>query len=139
MTSFTVGQLEMLTDVLSICFFGITLLLLAIMTVKFKRISSLQAVSENRAGFNEELVHMITQVEKEDENNPATSEQDAGIYENVGKLADLGLDVEAISKKVNIPRSEIELIVRLKEFGLKSRGSNPASKMDAPAGPGEQG
>ena len=139
MTSFTVGQLEIITDVLSICFFGITLLLLVIMTVKYKRISPTQVLSEKRVDFNEELVHSIKQTEKEDENNRTVGEQDPGAYENVGRLADLGLDAEEISKQVSIPRSEIELIVRLKEFGLKSRMNNPALKIDAPAEHGEQG
>ena len=139
MTSFTVGQLEIITDVLSLCCFGITLLLLVVMTVKYKRIPPMQMLSVNRGDFNQELVHSMKQTEKEDESNRTVGEQDPGAYENVGRLADLGLDAEAISKQVSIPRSEIELIVRLKEFGLKSRMNDPALKFDAPAEHGEQG
>jgi len=139
MTFFTISQLEIMTDVLSICFFGITLLLLAIMTIKYDRIHPINVPYEKRGDFNEELAHMIKQAEKKDENNITTDEQSAGPYENVGRLADLGLDAEEISKKVSIPRSEIELIVRLKEFGLKSRMKNRELKIDAPAGHGEEG
>mgnify|MGYP002639751796 CR=1 FL=1 len=133
MTLFTVGQLEIMTDVLSICLFGITSLLLVIMEIKYRRISPIQAPSENRVGFNEELVHVIKQTEKKDENNRTAGEQDTGAYENVGRLADLGLDAKEISKRVSIPRSEIELIVRLREFGLKSRMNIPELKIDTPA------
>lgn len=132
MTFFTVGQLEILVDVLSICLFGITSLLLVIMTIKFRRLPPIQVPSENRVGFNEELVHVIKQTEKRDENNRTSGEQDTGAYENVGRLADLGLDAKEISKRVSIPRSEIELIVRLRKFGLKSRKNNPELK-DTPA------
>ena len=124
MTSFTAGQLEIVMDTISICFFGITALLLIIMTIKYGRISPKQVTTANIGGFNEELVHMIKQSEKRNENNRTSDEQSTGRYKNVEKLANLGLSAGEISKRVSIPKSEIELIVRLKKFGLKSRMKN---------------
>ncbi|MBL7202875.1 MAG: DUF2802 domain-containing protein [Desulfobacteraceae bacterium] len=124
MTSFTAGQLEIVMDTISICFFGITALLLIIMTIKYGRISPKQVTAANIGGFNEELVHMIKQSEKRNENNRTSDEQSTGRYKNVEKLANLGLSAGEISKRVSIPKSEIELIVRLKKFGLKSRMKN---------------
>lgn len=124
MTSFTAGQLEIVMDTISICFFGITALLLIIMTIKYGLISPKQVTTANIGGFNEELVHMIKQSEKRNENNRTPDEQSTGRYENVEKLANLGLSAGEISKKVSIPKSEIELILRLKKLSLKSRIKN---------------
>ena len=124
MTSFAVGQLEMAADAVSISFFCITLLLLIVMTVKHNRTSPKQAVKEDVAGFNEELVQMIKQSEEKDANDLDSGEQNNGGYGNVQRLADLGLGAEEISRRVSIPRSEVELIVRLRKFGLKSGVKN---------------
>lgn len=124
MTSFTAGQLEIVMDTISICFFGITSLLLIIMTFKYGRSSPKQVTTANIGGGNEELVHMIKQSEKRNKNNRTSDEQSTGRYKKVEKLADLGLSAGEISKGVSIPKSEIELIVRLKKFGLKSRMKN---------------
>lgn len=124
MTSFTAAQLEIVMDTISICFFGITALLLIIMTIKYGRSSPKQVTTANIGGFNEELVHMIKQSEKRNKNNRTSDEQSTGRYKNVEKSADLGLSAGEISKGVSIPKSEIELIVRLKKFGLKSRMKN---------------
>ena len=124
MTSLMAGQLEIATDVVSICFFGITALLLIIMTIKYGRTSPKQVAAANTGGFKEELVHEIKQSEKRNKNNRTSDERTAGPYENVEKLADLGLSAGEISKKVSIPKSEIELILRLKKFDLKSRMKN---------------
>ena len=124
MTSLMAGQLGIAMDTISICFFGITALLLIIMTIKYGRISQKQATTANIGGFKEELVHKIEQSEKRNKNNRTSDEQSPGPYANVEKLADLGLSAGEISKKVSIPKSEIELIVRLKKFDLKSRMKN---------------
>ena len=124
MTSLMAEQLGIVMDTISICFFGITALLLIIMTIKYSRISLKQAATANIGGFNEELVHEIKQSEKRNVNNRISDEQSPGPYGNVEKLADLGLSAGEISKKVGIPKSEIELIVRLKKFDLKSRMKN---------------
>ena len=124
MTSFTGGQLEIVMDTISICFFGVTALLLIIMTIKYGRISPKQVNTANIGGFNEELVQMIKQSEKRNENNRTSDEQNTCRYKNVERLAGLGLSAGEISKRVSIPKSEIELIVRLKKFGLKSRMKN---------------
>jgi hypothetical protein len=132
MTSFTAGQLEIAMDTISICFFGITVILLFIMTIKYARISPKQVTKAKTGGFNEELVHMIKQTEKRNENNRTSDEQSSGRYKNVERLANLGLSAGEIAKRVSIPRSEIELIVRLKKFGLASRMKNRELKIDAP-------
>ena len=124
MISLMAGQLEIAMDTISICFFGITALLLIVMTIKYCRISSKQATAANIGGFNEELVHEIKQSERRNKNNRISDERTAGPYENVEKLADSGLSAGEISKKVSIPKSEIELILRLKKFDLKSRMKN---------------
>ena len=124
MISLMAGQLEIAMDTISICFFGITALLLIVMTIKYRRISPKQATAANIGGFNEELVHEIKQSERRNKNNRISDERTAGPYENVEKLADLGLSAGEISKKVSIPKSEIELILRLKKFDLKSRMKN---------------
>lgn len=124
MTSLMAGQLEIATDVVSICFFGITALLLVIMTIKYGRSSRKQVITANIGGFNEELVHEIRQSEKRNKINRISDERKPGPYGNVEKLADLGLGTGEISKKVSIPKSEIELILRLKKFDLKSRMKN---------------
>ena len=124
MTSLTVGQLGMAMDTISICFFAVTALLLIIMTIKFARSSPKQAATANIGGFNEELAHEIEQVKNGNTNNRISNEQSPGPYGDVEKLADLGLDSGEISKKMGIPKSEIELIVRLKKFDLKSRMKN---------------
>jgi len=124
MTSFIAGQLEIVMDTISVCFFGITALLLIIMTIKYSRISQKPVTTANIGGFNEELAHMIKQSEKRNENNRTSDEQGTGRYKNVERLANLGLSVGEISKRVSIPKSEIELIVRLNKFGLKSRMKN---------------
>lgn len=124
MTSFTVGQLEMATDVIAICFFGITALLLIIMTIKYGRPSPKQVAATDLGGFNEELVHMIKQSEKRNENIGAFDEQATGRHKNVEKLANSGLSAGEISQKVSIPKSEIELILRLKKLGLESSMKN---------------
>ncbi len=124
MTSFTAGQLEIVMDTIAICFFGITALLLIIMTFKYGRISPKQVTTANTGGFNEELAHMIKQSEKGNENNCTSDEERTGQYKNVERLANLGLSAGEISKRVSIPKSEIELIVRLKKFDLKSRMKN---------------
>jgi len=131
MTSFTVGQLEAATDVISIFFFGITALLLIIMTIKYKRISTKQGTTESIVGFKERLAHMINQSGKGNEKNCTSDEQHAGPYKEVGELANLGLDAGEISKNVNIPKSEIELVLSLKKFGLESPMQNRALKIDA--------
>jgi len=131
MTSFTAGQLETVMDTISICFFGITALLLIIMTIKYGRISPKQVTSANIGGFNEELVHMIKPSEKGNKDNRVSGEQSTGQYKDVERLANLGLSAGEISKKVSVPKSEIELIVRLKKFGLKSRVKNPEMEIDA--------
>jgi len=97
---------------------------LIVMTIKYCRISSKQATAANIGGFNEELVHEIKQSERRNKNNRISDERTAGPYENVEKLADSGLSAGEISKKVSIPKSEIELILRLKKFDLKSRMKN---------------
>ena len=94
------------------------------MTIKYGRISPKQVPTANIGGFNQELVHKIKQSEKRNKNNRISDEQSPGPYENVAKLADLGLSAGEISGKVGIPKSEIELIVRLKKFDLKSRMKN---------------
>lgn len=124
MTSLMAGQLGMVMDTISICFFGITALLLIIMIIKYSRISPKQATTANIGGFDEELVHEIKKSEKRNIDNCLSDEQSPGPYGNVEKLADLGLNAGEISKKVGIPKSEIELIVRLKKFDLKSRMKN---------------
>jgi hypothetical protein len=124
MTSLMAGQLEIAMDAVSICFFGITALLLIVMTIKHGRFPPQQATAANIGGFKEELVHEIKQSEKRNKNNRTSDERTAGPYENVEKLADLGLSAGEISKKVSIPKSEIELILRLKKFDLKSRMKN---------------
>ena len=120
MTFFTAGQLEIVVDTISICFFGITALLLIIMPIKYGRSSPKQVTAANIGGVNEELVQMIKQSERSNENNRTSVEQSTGRYKNVEKLADLGLSAGEISKMVSIPRSEIELILRLKKFDLCS-------------------
>ena len=124
MTSLMAGQLEITMDAISICLFGITALLLIVMTIKYGRFSHKQAAAENTGGFNEELVHEIEQSEKRNKNNRTSDERIPGPYENVEKLADSGLSAGEISKKVGVPKSEIELIVRLKKFDVKSRMKN---------------
>ena len=131
MTSLMAGQLEIVMDTISICFFGITALLLIIMTIKYGRISPKQTTTANIVGFKEELVHKIEQSEKRNENNRISDERIPGPYGNVEKLADLGLNAGEISKKVSIPKSEIELILRLKKFDLKSRMKNRELKINA--------
>jgi hypothetical protein len=91
------------------------------MTIKFSRSSLKQVAPENIGGFDEELVHEIEQVEKGNKDHRISSEQSSGPFGNVGKLADLGLSPAEISEKLGIPKSEIELIVRLKKFHLKAR------------------
>jgi hypothetical protein len=115
------GQLEIAMDTISICFFGITVLLLIIMTIKYGRTSPRQVAAANTGGFKEELAHEIKQSEKRNKNSRISGERSPGPYGNVEKLADLGLSAGEISKKAGIPKSEIELIVRLKKFDLKSR------------------
>ncbi len=124
MASFTVVQWEIMADVVSICFFGITLLLLIIMTFKHRRISPKQVAAENRVGFNEALAHVITKSEKEDEHNRISHERSADRYQDVEKLANSGLSADEISRRANIPKSEIELIVRLNKFGPKPHMKN---------------
>ncbi len=131
MTSFTAGQLEIVMDTISICFFGITALLLIIMTIKYGRISPKQVTTANIGGVNEELVHMIKQSEKRNKNNRTSGEQSTDRYKNVERLADSGLSAGEISKRVSVPMSEIELIVRLKKFGLKSRVKKREMDIDA--------
>ena len=120
MTSFTAGQLEIVMDTISVFFLGITALLLIIMTIKYGRTSTKQVTTANIEKFDEELVHMIKQSEKGNENNRTLDEQSTGRYKNVERLADLGLSAGEISQRVGLPKSEIELIVRLKKFALKS-------------------
>ena len=124
MTSFTAEQLEIAMDTISICFFAITVLLLIIMTIKYGRTSQKQATTANIGGFNEELVQKIKQSEKRNTNISTSDEQGPGPYENVEQLAILGLSTGEISEKVSIPKSEIELILRLKKFGHNSRKKN---------------
>ncbi len=124
MISLVAGQLGMVMDTISFCFYGITALLLIIMTIKYSRISPKQAATANIGGFKEELSHEIKQSEKRNKSNHISDEQRSRPYGNVEKLADLGLSAGEISKKVGIPKSEIELIVRLKDFDLKSRMKN---------------
>jgi hypothetical protein len=121
MTSLMAGQLGIVMDTISICFFGITVLLLIIMTIKYGRTSLKQETTENIRGFNEELVHKIKQSEKSNKTNRTSDEQSPGPYGNVEQLAVLGLNAGEISEKVSIPKSEIELILRLKKFSHKSR------------------
>lgn len=124
MTSFTAEQLEIAMDTIFICFFGITVLLLIIMTIKYGRTSQKQATTANIGGFNEELVHKIKQSEKNSKNIRTSDEQGPGPYGSIEQLAILGLSTGEISEKVSIPKSEIELILRLKKFGHKSRIKN---------------
>ena len=131
MTSFTAGQVELVMDTISICFFGITALLLIIMTIKYGRISPKQVTTANIGGGNEELVHIIEPSEKGNKNNRASGEQSIGQYKDVERLANSGLSAGEISKRVSVPKSEIELIVRLKKFGLKSPMKNRELKIDA--------
>ena len=133
MTSFTAGQLEIVMNTISICFFGITVLLLIIMTSKYGRISSRQVAAAKRGGGNEEPVCMIKQSEKRNKNNHTSGEQSTGRHENVERLANSGLSAGEISKRVSVPKSEIELILRLKKFSLKSRMKNRELKTDAQA------
>ena len=124
MISLMAGQLEIAMDAISICFFGITALLLIVMTIKHGRFSHKQAAAVNIGGFNEELVQKIKQSEKRNTNIRTSDEQGPGPYENVEQLAILGLSTGEISEKVSIPKSEIELILRLKKFGHNSRKKN---------------
>lgn len=130
MNSFTGAQLEIIADVISIGFFVITVLLLIGMTIKYNRIFPGQASAENAAGFNEELVQRVNYTEQE--NVCVFDEHCTDRYKDAERLADLGMSPGEISEKIGIPKNEIELIVRLKKFGLTSRLEDAGSKSNSP-------
>ena len=64
------------------------------------------------------------QVQKDsyNKNSPSCSDSADDRYNEVSKLADLGLSVKEISEKAKIPMGEVDLIVKLK--GLENRVSD---------------
>ena len=130
MTFFTTGQLDIVMDAVSVCFFGITVILLIIMAIKFGRISPKYLAPVKTEGFKEELVQVIKDAEKWNENDRTSDEKRTGPYKNVEKWANSGLSAGDISKKANIPKSEVELILRLKKIGVESRMKNSESKIE---------
>ncbi len=131
MTSLTIEQWEMATDMIALLLFAGTLAILVLMTIRYRRMVPKEMPVERPAGFNEELVQMMKQPDKNNGRNSDLKEQSPNAYENVEKLVHLGLSAEQIAEKVSVPKSEIELLIRLKKFGLKSPQEKPPVKAAA--------
>ena len=128
----TPEQLEMLSDVLCLCFFGITLTILIMMkTARYGRRLAGEWVKKNGTTFNNELSLVLSGKEHQiggfsgnrrgDGKRKPWEKQPGNEYAEVRRLAELGLNVQAILEKVNIPRNEIELVVKLSRTDKVSR------------------
>ena len=127
----TTEQLSMLSDVLCLSFFGISVLI--IFTMKTKRYGRRLAqkwIRKNGVNFNSELSLALNDVDLwggGPENNgrkPRYKRKGFGEkgskdgYAAARRLAEQGLNVEGISEKVNLPRNEIELIVKFRRMNM---------------------
>lgn len=125
MTPFTAGQLDTMMDAASVWFFGITALLLIMMTVKYARTLPGKAAGPGRVRFNEELDRMIRRPAPADPAVRTPHVRADSRYRSVVSMAGSGLSAIEISRRIDMPRSEVELILRLNRFGAKSRSHGP--------------
>jgi hypothetical protein len=143
--SVTTEQLRMLSDALCFCFFGISIM--TIITMKTKRYGRRLArkwVRKNGINFNNELSLMLNGGESgndgsvdegrkpRDRKIRAGEKRLKGAYAVAGRLAEQGLNVQGIQEKVDLPRNEIELIVKLRK--MNGPHSKPHSNRDEESG-----
>ena len=137
----TPEQLEMLSDVLCLCFFGITLTILVMMrTARYGRRLAGEWIKRNGTTFNNELSLVLSGEEHQiggfsgnkrgdqDKKRKPWEKQPGDEYAEVRRLAGLGLNVQAILEKVNVPRNEIELVVKLGRTDGVSRTRDRAGR-----------
>ena len=121
----TTAQLSMLSDALCLSFFGISVLIIITMrTKRYGRRLAQKWIRKNGAGFNNELSVALEDVTLWDDvpenkgRRPRDKRKGFGEkrlkdgYAAARRLAEKGLNVEGIKEKVNLPRNEIELIVK---------------------------
>ena len=127
----TTEQLTMLSDALCISFFGISVMI--IITMKTKRYGRRLArkwVRKNGINFNNELslalggggsrdVGPAIEGRKfQDRKKRAGEKRLRSSYAAARRLAEKGLNVHGIKEKVDLPRNEIELIVKFGKMNV---------------------
>ncbi len=127
----TTEQLSMLSDALCFCFFGISIMI--IITMKTKRYGRRLArkwVKKNGKNFNNELSLALSGWNSGDDEStdnrrkPRDRKKRAGerhlksAYATAKRLAEQGLNFEGIREKVDLPRNEIELIVKCRKMNM---------------------
>ena len=141
----TTEQLRMLSDTLCFCFFGISIMI--IITMKTKRYGRRLArkwVRKNGMNFSSELSLVLNGGDswkdrsldegKKSVNRKKRAEDKRlkGSYAVAGRLAEQGLNVQGIQEKIDLPRNEIELIVKLRKMNVPH--SKPHSNRDEESG-----
>jgi hypothetical protein len=127
----TTEQLTMLSDALCFCFFGISVMI--IITMKTKRYGRRMArkwIRKNGINFNNELSLALNGGNStndrstnegrklRDRKNKAEDKWLKGSYAAARRLAEKGLNVHGIKEKVDLPRNEIELIVKFRKMNM---------------------
>ncbi len=130
----TTEQLAMLSDALCLSVFGISVLIIITMKTKgYGRRLAKKWIRKNGAGFNKELSLALDDADlwaDPPENmgrRPRNRKKGFGEkrskegYDTARRLAEQGLNVDGIMEKVNLPRNEIELLVKFRRMGMPSR------------------
>jgi hypothetical protein len=130
----TTEQLSMLSDALCLSIFGISVLIIMAMKTKGygRRLAKKWIRKNGGAGFNDELSLALNDVDFWAEPSEKTGrrprarrkgfgeKQSKEGYDTARRLAEKGLNVDGIMEKVNLPRNEIELIVKFGRMHLPS-------------------
>ncbi len=127
----TTEQLFTLSNVLGFCFLGISLMmLLSMKTKRYGRKLAKKCVRKYDVNFNREFSLALTggstvnhavddERKKFRERRKAAGEKRLQTaYDTAKRLAEQGLNVAGIEEKVNLPRNEIELIVKFRRMNM---------------------
>ncbi len=133
----TTEQWSMLCNALGLCFFGISAMILITMRSKrYLRMVTKKTLRKTAVNFNRELSLAVTGMESwknglcdeqkrfQERKKTAGEKRLRTNYDTARRLAEKGLNVEGIREKVNLPRNEIELIVKFKRMNMASPGRN---------------
>ncbi len=120
----TTEQLSMLSDALCICLFGISIMIIFTMKTKGYGRRLARKWMRKHENFNKELslalgggdawndASLDNSRKLKDRTGSARGKRQKDAYAAARRLAGQGLNVEGIKEKLNLPRNEIELIVK---------------------------
>ena len=141
MPDLTTEQLLTISNALGFCFVGISLMI--ILSMKKKRYGQKlvqECARKRNLNFNHEISLALTDAlprndtavdegkKFRDRKKAAGEKRLRTAYDTAKRLAEQGLNVKGIEEKVNLPRNEIELIVKFRRMNMALSGHDERSQ-----------